>query len=173
MSSDNQNLCISQLNSESSNTIYTKLVDEYNQKEDELLAKIKFYKENKDQLLNIKMLEEELNNLEKDLNTEHITKLKDAEENNLNNYYINIISKYCKDGFKMYQLDKKNNRKNSHNIMIITTCRNYYINYTFKEINEKEYEVSAYIPAFRLPRNIHGKVINGIYHVDNGLTIQS
>jgi hypothetical protein len=155
------------------NINYEMLVNEHNQKEGKLLAKIKFYKENKDQLLRIKMLEEELNNLENDLNSEHVTKLREAEENNLNNYYINIISKYCKEGFKMYQLDKKNNRKNSHNILVITVCRRFYINYTFKEINEKEYEVSAYIPAFRLPMDIHGNVINGIYHIENGLTIKT
>ena len=48
----------------SSNTKYNEIVLIFNKKEEELKNKIKFYKENMDQLIRIKMLEAELEGLE-------------------------------------------------------------------------------------------------------------
>lgn len=158
----------------SDNIIYEMLVNEHNQKENDLIAKIKFYKENKDQLLRIKMLEEELTSLEKDLNTEHSIKMREVEETKLKDKYIKIILENCKDAYQMYQLNKRNSNRRPNIVQIYTLCKTYYINYTFKEINEKEYDVSANIPSFpMLSMNIYDKFVNGIYHIENGLTIKT
>jgi hypothetical protein len=160
MTSDNQNPWIS------SNHIYSKFVDEYNQKENDLLAKIKFYKENKHQLLRIKMLEAELESLQTDLNTEHAIKMREMEENKKKDEYIKIISENCKDAFQMYQLNKRNFR-NSNTVQICTLCKTYYINYTFTEINENRYKVSTNVPNYGWPNN--GKIMNGIYDKEKGI----
>lgn len=145
---------------------YEKLVIEHNQKEEELSAKIKFYKENTEQLFRIYSLETEFSNLQTDIQKLYATKMREAEEKRRMQEYIQIISDNCKDAYQMYLLNVRNYRKNPHEIQINTIGRKYYINYSFNKIDDKRYNVKSNIPNYG--HTINGKFIDGTYDVETG-----
>jgi hypothetical protein len=145
-------------------TIYQKLQNEHNQKEQDLIAKLKFYKENKDQLVRIKILEHELEGLQTELNKLSQIKMREMYQKKENEEYLKIISENCKNAYEIYLVNKKNFVQNFNKINIKKSRHD--VIYTFEEINEKEVKVTIYIHELR-------KNVNGLYHVDNGLSIKS
>lgn len=152
--------------------LYQDLVNEHNNKETILNAKIQFYKDNKEQLIRIKLLEIELVELENEINKDVHIKKNEQEKIQLKENYIKICSDNCKDAFQMYILNIRNNIRNGHQIQINTLCRKYYINYTFTKLDEKNYKVITNIPNYLqgIGMNSQGNIY-GNYSLENGFTL--
>lgn len=82
------------------------LADEMNKKEVELATKIKFYKENKEQLLRIKFLEVELNGLVETINQDYFKKQEELRQQCIIDERNKFIKERCNTAFKMYQTRK-------------------------------------------------------------------
>ena len=149
-------------------SLYQTIVKEHTNKENELNAKIKYYNENKEQLIRIKILEAEFNNLQNDINSISSKKIDEIEKKKREDEYLKIISENCKDAFQMYLLNLRNNIRNPHNIQINTLCHKYYINYTFNKINDNSYKVSSRIPNYGFNSGLYKNDIDGIYDIEKG-----
>lgn len=151
---------------------YQDLVNEHNNKETILNAKIRFYKDNKEQLIRIKLLEIELVELENEINKDAHFKKNEQEKLQLKENYIKICSDNCKDAFQVYLLNIRNNIRNGHQIQINTLCRKYYINYTFSTLDEKNYKVITNIPNYSQGIGMNSQDnIYGNYSLENGFTL--
>lgn len=152
----------------SNNNHYKKIINEYNNKEKDLTAKIKFLKENKEQLIRIKLLEAELQNLENQIQLESTIQIQKIEKNKQEEEYNQICIDNCKDAFQLYKLNLRSMRKNSHSVQINSTCLKYYINYSFELRKDNLYKVNTNIPNFP---GLYDKKVYGIYSEEKGLVI--
>lgn len=154
----------------SSDSLLNIIVDELNKMENNLIDKIKYYKENREQLIRIKLLEAELQNLENQIQVESTIQLQKLEKNKKDKEYNQICIDSCKDAFKLYKLNLINMRTNPYFVQINSVCKKYYINYSFEPQKDNLYKVTTSIPYFP---DLHDKKITGIYSEEKGLIITS
>lgn len=153
------------------------LVAAMNAKEKDLQNQIKFYKENREQLLRIKSLEEELDTLKAGIEKEYKISSFKQQQNDIQSEYIKYCKENCKVAFDtlMYQ--------NNHNKMMnskTTTKNNIYINVEMKiQMNRKMIRNGIYIFQYTFDKfgdiynvicNIEGtgQTVTGIYSPESG-----
>jgi len=119
------------------------LKEEMNNKELQLQETIQYYKENIEQLIRIKLLEEELANLKSEIDHKYRIKSNEIQINKRNNEIIDIVTKNCEKAYKIYLEKSLNSMSYEENIRIevLPTIGHGIVSlqYKFKKINENIY----------------------------------
>jgi hypothetical protein len=161
----------------SSNAEYNEIVLIFNKKEEELKNKIKFYKENMDQLVRIKMLEAELEGLEGKVSEKYHTNMSKKRKEDIMKLKIEYCSQNCKEAFDKYIYQKNHyemtgqrfNRDNelfiNVNVSGLLGCGQFRFYYTFDKIDSKKYNITCSI------NNNHNDIVKGVYDIDDGFSI--
>ena len=161
----------------SSNTKYNEIVLIFNKKEEELKNKIKFYKENMDQLIRIKMLEAELEGLEGKVIENYNTNMRKKREEDCKKAIIEYCSQNCKEAFDKYIYQKKHYEMTGQrfyrdnelfinvNVSSLLGCGQFRFYYTFDKIDNTKYNVICSM------NNNGSNSVKGIYDVDHGFSI--
>jgi hypothetical protein len=88
---------------------YTAIERNMDKKEEELIAKITFYKNNMEQLIRIKVLEEELETLIGQVDVEYGKRRESERQKRINLEFINYCKDNCKKAFEMLAYQNKHN----------------------------------------------------------------
>jgi len=161
----------------SSNTEY----DDLDKKEEELKEKLEFFKENMEQIVRIKCLEGEIEDMKEKIENEYKKHKQTKKDEKRSRELINLCKENCQKAFEQYMYEKlqADMIKSKRDIIISldVVLREYIpcmpgisplhldnrliFHYKFDILNEKRYSVNCEIMYS------HFK-IKGIYDIDNG-----
>jgi hypothetical protein len=155
-------------------TEYNITAEAMNKKEIELKNLIKYYKENKEQIIRIKFMEVELNRLKSEIDIEYNNLVTKQRQERIQLERIKYCKENCQAAFDMLYYQNNHNQMMqiqsnrgsiSIDIKVIDSllCNGTYrLIYNFDKINSTTYNVSCII------NNDKKCIINGIYTTEKG-----
>ena len=164
----------------SSNTEYEVL----NKKEEELKEKLQFFKENMEQLVRIKCLEAEIEDVKEKIENEYKKYQQTKKDEKRSRELIQLCKENCHKAYKKYMYEKLQSEmiKSKRDITIsldvvlreyiqcmpgvspLITDNRLIFHYKFDILDEKRYSVDCEI-------NLSHFKIKGIYDIDNGFSV--
>jgi hypothetical protein len=158
---------------------YENLVINMNKKEQELHSKVKYYKENMEQLIRIKLLEQELESLDAKVQCEIGIRAEKNRQDNIQKERIQYCKDNCKTAFDMLNYQNQHNnmmanfQKQKLSIKIPVVVKGFIgqgqfnFTYSFKKLDNNNYETICTINSDT------NNLIEGIYNVESGFNTLS